>query len=76
MSIEYKTEGKLDIKCANGNAAPIAVTWMVDSIFAILHGGGCHIELSKAQLLELAEHAGSIAYDLQPNRVMVAKEEV
>lgn len=67
--IEYVTEGKLTIECANGNAKPIAVTWMTGSITATLHGGGAHIELSKSQLSMLADFAASITLDLQPNRV-------
>ena len=69
MSIEYKTEGRLQIECANGNAKPIAVTWMLDAVTATIHGGGDHVEISKSQLLALADMAMRIASDLAPGRV-------
>lgn len=69
MSIEYKTEGRLQIECANGNAKPIAVTWMLDAVTATIHGRGDHVEISKSQLLALAKLAQSISNDLEPGRV-------
>lgn len=72
MAIEYKTEGKITIECAKGNASPIAVTWMVDDTSVKLHGGGSHITLSKSQLLALADFALSISHDLQPGRTREA----
>jgi hypothetical protein len=74
MGIEYKTEGKVQIECANGNAKPIAVTWMLDDTMATIHGGGDHIAISKSQLLALADMAMRIASDLAPNRVVAGSE--
>ena len=72
--IEYKTEGKVQIDCAGGNAQPIVLTWLEGGLSAMLHGGGCHVIVSKSQLNQLGEIAHRIADDLGPNRVVRAVE--
>lgn len=65
-TIEYKTEGKVQVDCSNGNAPPVALTWMKDGTCVRLHTGKGGIELSKSQFLELSQYAERICDDLEP----------
>lgn len=67
MKIEYKTEGKLELR----NSAPLhesaVVKWLRGSDSIIIHQGGATIRLSKGQLTQLATMAATICDDIEPN---------
>ena len=65
MSIKYKTKGSLDLACAEPTSSPVAVTWVNGNNYVTVHNGGCHIQISRAQVLELASCVPDIVKDLE-----------
>ena len=68
MSIEYKTEGKLNLKNSTPIEGAAVVKWLKGGNAVTILGArrGC-VTLDKAMLLQLAAAAEVIADDLQPN---------
>lgn len=68
MSIEYKTEGRLELKGSGRSTDTAVITWVKgDDKILLLQGSTGKIVLSKQQILEIAKRAEVIADDLQPN---------
>jgi len=67
MKIQYKTEGRVQIDCKDRISDTIVLTWVKGDSKIILHSGGSHIEISKNQLLALADQAVTIADDIYPD---------
>lgn len=64
--IRYQTEGRAQVDCEIGNAKPVAFTWAKGGLVARLHSGAGSIELSRSQLMQIADLAPTIAEDLAP----------
>lgn len=63
--IRYQTEGKTLVECETGSGDPCAFIWLKGSTRVKVHqGGGGVIELSKSQLVQIAQLATAIAEDL------------
>lgn len=68
MTIEYKTEGKLNLKNSSPADDAAVVTWLKGGgSVTIFQGSSGRVTLDKAMLIQLAESAESVADDLQPN---------
>ena len=66
MSIEYKTEGKLNLKNSTPIEGAAVVKWLKGgNAVTILQGSSGGVTLDKAMLLQLAAAAKVIANDLQ-----------
>lgn len=68
MNIEYKTEGRLELKCSGRSTDTAVMSWVKgDDKVLLLQGSTGKVVLSKQQILELAAKVECIADDLQPN---------
>lgn len=65
MKIEYKTEGKVILKCDLNRASTVGVAWQKDGQVVKLMSGSDTICLSKSQLLNLLLVGAAIAADLE-----------
>ena len=63
--IQYITEGKLHLDCKTSADKPIAITWRKGLHHVTLHSGGQHIDISKSQLVQLANATNEIIKDLK-----------
>ena len=64
MSIKYKTEGSLDLACVEPNSSPVAIRWVNGHQYVTVHNGGCHVQVSRSQLLEFVGCIPDIVKDL------------
>jgi hypothetical protein len=64
MTVQYKTEGKLDLSSSEPHARTVCVSWVTSSNHVMLHSDRAHIQLTKNQLIELQCAVNQIVKDL------------
>lgn len=63
--IKYITEGKLHLDCKTSGDKAVTITWRKGLGHVTLHNGGDHIDISKGQLIQLANATNDIVKDLK-----------